>query len=45
MFQLKAAYGERVSARSFEGQAAQMPVRCVGLNRMNQLAQPQSYKA
>lgn len=44
MFQLKAAYGEKVSARSFEGQAAQLLVRCVGLNRMNQLAQPDSYK-
>jgi IS5 family transposase len=45
MFQLKAAYGERVAARSFEGQAAQMLVRCVGLNLMNQLPQPDSYKA
>jgi len=45
MFQLKAAYGERVAARSFEGQAAQMLVRCVGLNRLNQLPQPDSYKA
>jgi len=45
MFQLKAAYGERVSARSFEGQAAQLLVRCVGLNRMNQLGRPDSYKA
>ena len=44
MFQLKAAYGEKVSARSFAGQAAQLLVRCVGLNRMNQLAQPDSYK-
>lgn len=45
MFQFKAAYGEKVSARSFEGQAAQLLVRCVGLNRMNQLARPESYKA
>ena len=44
MFELKAAYGERVSARSFEGQAAQLLVRCAGLNQMNQLAQPDSYK-
>ena len=45
MFQLKAAYGEKVSARSFAGQATQLLVRCAGLNRMNQLAQPDSYKA
>jgi hypothetical protein len=45
MFQLKATYGERVVARSFEGQAAQALVRCVGLNLMNQLPQPDSYEA
>lgn len=44
MFQVKAVYGEKVSARKFAGQATQLLVRCVGLNRMNQLAQPQSYK-
>jgi len=45
VFQLNAAYGERVAAYSLEGQAAQMLVRCIGLNRMNQLPQPDSYKA
>lgn len=44
MFQCKAAYGEKVSARSCAGQATQLLVRCAGLNRMNQLAQPDSYK-
>jgi Transposase DDE domain len=44
MFQLKTAFGDKVSARSFDGQATQLLVRCVGLNRMNQLAKPTSYK-
>jgi hypothetical protein len=43
MFRLKMIFGERVAARSFEGQAAQMLVRCAVLNRMTHLGMPQSY--
>jgi IS5 family transposase len=43
MFRLKMIFGERVGARSFDGQAAQMLVRCATLNRMTHLGMPQSY--
>ena len=43
MFRLKIIFGERVAARSFDGQAAQMLVRCAVLNRMTHLGMPQSY--
>ncbi len=43
MFRLKMIFGERVAARSFDGQAAQMLVRCAVLNRMTHLGMPQSY--
>jgi Transposase DDE domain len=45
MFRLKLLFGERVSARSFAGQAAQMLVRCATLNQMMQLGMPDSYAA
>jgi IS5 family transposase len=45
MFRLKMLFGERVSARSFAGQAAQMLVRCATLNQMMQLGMPDSYAA
>lgn len=44
VFRLKTIFGERVGARSFEGQAAQMLVRCSALNRMTQMGMPDSYK-
>ena len=44
VFRLKMIFGERVSARSFEGQAAQLLVRCAALNRMTHLGMPDSYK-
>jgi hypothetical protein len=44
VFRVKMIFGERVSARSFEGQAAQMLVRCATLNRMTHLGMPDSYK-
>ncbi len=44
IFQFKTTFGEKVSARSFDGQATQLLVRCVGLNRINQLTQPDSCK-
>jgi IS5 family transposase len=43
VFRVKTIFGERVSARSFSGQAAQMLVRCAALNRMTHLGMPDSY--
>ena len=45
MFRMKMIFGERVSARKFEGQAAQMLVRCAALNGMTQMGMPDSYAA
>jgi len=45
VFRLKMLFGERVRASSFEGQAAQMLVRCAVLNRMTHLGMPDSYAA
>jgi|SRR6185369_9340486 IS5 family transposase len=45
MFRLKTIFSERVTARGFAGQAAQLLVRCAALNRMTQLGRPDSYKA
>ncbi|MFN2454944.1 MAG: IS5 family transposase [Pyrinomonadaceae bacterium] len=45
VFRVKTIFGERVSARQFEGQAAQMIVRCAALNRMTHLGMPDSYAA
>ena len=44
VFRLKMIFGERASARSFEGQAAQLLVRCAALNRMTHLGMPDSYQ-
>jgi hypothetical protein len=43
IFRLKMIFGERVSARQFDGQATQVLVRCAALNRMTQLGMPDSY--
>ena len=43
MFRLKTIFGDRVSAREFEGQATQILVRCAALNRMTHLGMPDSY--
>lgn len=40
---VKTIFGERVSARSFSGQAAQLLVRCAALNRMTHLGMPDSH--
>jgi hypothetical protein len=45
MFREKIIFGDKVSARSFNGQATQLLVRCAALNRMTQLGMPDSYKA
>jgi IS5 family transposase len=44
MFRLKTIFGERVTARGFAGQAAQLLVRCAALNRMTHLGRPDSYR-
>ena len=44
VFRVKMIFGERVRARSFTGQAAQLLVRCATLNRMTHLGMPDSYK-
>lgn len=43
VFRVKMIFGERARARKFEGQAAQMLVRCVTLNGMTHLGMPDSY--
>jgi len=43
VFRVKIIFGERVQARSFDGQAAQLLVRCAALNRMTHLGMPDSY--
>ncbi len=43
VFRVKTIFGERVSACSFSGQAAQLLVRCAALNRMTHLGMPDSY--
>jgi IS5 family transposase len=45
VFRIKLIFGRQVSARSFNGQAAQLLVRCAILNRMTHLGMPDSYKA
>jgi IS5 family transposase len=44
MFRLQTIFGERVTARGFAGQAAQLLVRCAALNRLTQLGRPDSYR-
>lgn len=43
VFRVKMIFGERVGARSFDGQAAQLLVRCATLNRMSHLGMPDSH--
>ncbi len=45
VFRLKTLFGDRVNARTFEGQASELFVRCRVLNRMSGLGMPQSYAA
>lgn len=44
MFRHKTIFGERLSARSFEGQSAQLLVRCAAMNRMTSLGMPDTYR-
>jgi len=43
MFRMKQIFSARVSARTFDGQAAQLLVRCAVLNQMTHLGMPDSY--
>ena len=43
VYRLKTIFGDRVSARKFEGQGVQMLVRCAALNKMTHLGMPDSY--
>jgi IS5 family transposase len=43
MFRLKTIFGERLSARVFETQAAEAFIRCAALNQMTGLGMPESY--
>ena len=43
VMRVKTIFGERVSARSFDAQAAQLLIRCAALNRMTHLGMPNSY--
>lgn len=44
VFRLKMVFGASAGARSFAGQASQLPVRCAALNRMTHEGMPDSYK-
>ena len=43
MFRFKTIFGDKLSARVFENQAAEAFLRCAALNRMTQLGMPDSY--
>jgi IS5 family transposase len=45
VFRLKRLFSERLSARDYDGQAAEMFVRCRVLNQMSALPMPDSYAA
>jgi Transposase DDE domain len=43
MFRIKTLFGERVRSYGFEGQAAELLIRCGALNRMTHVGMPDSY--
>jgi hypothetical protein len=43
MFRFKTIFGERLSARDFDHQAVEVFIKCAALNRMIQIAKPDSY--
>jgi hypothetical protein len=43
MFRFKTIFGESLSARKFDNQAVELFIKCAALNRMIQLAKPDSY--
>jgi len=44
MFRFKAIFGGNLSSRKFENQAVELFVKCAALNRMIQIAKPDSYE-
>jgi transposase len=44
MFRFKAIFGGNLSARKFENQAVELFIKCAALNRMIQIAKPDSYE-
>lgn len=44
-FRLKTVFGERMAARTFDGQATELFIRCSVLNRMTMLGMPDSFLA
>lgn len=44
MFRLKTIFGGNLSARKFDNQAVELFIKCVVLNRMIQIAKPDSYE-
>lgn len=45
IFRIKTIFGERLRATSFDGQAAEVLIRCSALNKMSLLGMPQSFVA
>lgn len=43
MFRFKTLFGERLSSRNFDNQAVELFIKCAALNRMIQIAKPDSY--
>lgn len=44
MFRFKTIFGGNLSARKFDNQAVELLIKCAALNRMIQIAKPDSYK-
>jgi transposase len=44
MFRLKTIFGGNLSARQFDNQAVELFIKCAALNRMIQIAKPDSYE-
>jgi hypothetical protein len=44
MFRFKTIFGGRLSSRDFENQAVELFIKCAALNRMIQIAKPDSYQ-
>ncbi len=44
MFRFKTIFGDKLSARQFDNQAVELFIKCAALNRMIQIAKPDSYK-
>jgi hypothetical protein len=44
MFRVKTIFGGKLRTRTFDHQAVELFIQCVALNRMIQIAKPDSYK-